>query len=537
MKPSFSRLLSVVACIAALASVISFAQQGQSKEDEAKYKLTPTLSIEFETGVYVPKDLEDSFKELDKMLTKELREDIRKGKESELFRFHHGFGTWLRNNWGLWKGLRLAKWFNGKGVFHPDDMSSIVLKSYWRRLNDKPLELEEQVKYYADYWKKAKEGAVKEEARVVVAKAKIREMMLNLAFRPGKAPEVEFGFKVSSDLDVNHAAKYRDGALILSERYLPEQKLYEGEVYFLDPRKQELYPVQLPEMDLVEQAAVLRRGVVFLGKSKGKVVMVEISGSRRTTLPVPVEGKFKLGIDQTRDAVLAVSKSYAGRWQDGKWNALNIGSLTLPETDKPPQIVGDRLYVHENNRPGFRESLVWVDLKAPKLTDFHSSTGVVGPGGPRWERISNYAVNRNGSMWVVSSHMGAETLLTQTPKGWRIAILNDGLKYMDDFFDKADSPDDRVFHSLSVTGVELQADASVRAVGARGLFTVTDKAMTPILWFSGTASDWSPTTLVSLGKDQYFVGCTYGGAVLLHRKGGTMAVTDLAKKIGKPRVF
>jgi hypothetical protein len=61
---------------------------------------------------------------------------------------------WMRNNWGLWGGSRLAKWFNNQGVKHPDDMSGVILDSFWRHLNDKPIKLEEQVKHYQDYWKK-----------------------------------------------------------------------------------------------------------------------------------------------------------------------------------------------------------------------------------------------------------------------------------------------------------------------------------------------------------------------------------------------
>jgi hypothetical protein len=60
---------------------------------------------------------------------------------------------WLRNNWGLWKGSRLSKWFNEKGIQAPDDMSGIILDSFWRHLNGKPLKLDEQIKYYQDYWK------------------------------------------------------------------------------------------------------------------------------------------------------------------------------------------------------------------------------------------------------------------------------------------------------------------------------------------------------------------------------------------------
>ena len=63
----------------------------------------------------------------------------------------------MRNNWALWKGSELSRWFNEKGIHHPDDMSGIIFDSFWRHLNNQPLKLEEQIKYYQDYWKKADE--------------------------------------------------------------------------------------------------------------------------------------------------------------------------------------------------------------------------------------------------------------------------------------------------------------------------------------------------------------------------------------------
>ena len=107
--------------------------------------------------VYIPKDLEDCFAELTKMLSKEEVEKMKNGSEDQMIHYHHGLGMWLRNNWGLWKGSRLKTWFKEKGIQHPDDMSGIIFDSFWRHLNDKPINLDEQIKVYQDYWKKTEE--------------------------------------------------------------------------------------------------------------------------------------------------------------------------------------------------------------------------------------------------------------------------------------------------------------------------------------------------------------------------------------------
>ncbi len=126
-----------------------------------KGRLTPTPDPGAASKVYVPKDLDDAFAELKKMLPPALLEEMGRRTEEEMILYHHGLGTWLRNNWGLWAGSRLARYFNGRGVEHPDDMSGIILTSFWRHIHSRPVELDAQVERYKAYWRGMEE---KEEA-------------------------------------------------------------------------------------------------------------------------------------------------------------------------------------------------------------------------------------------------------------------------------------------------------------------------------------------------------------------------------------
>lgn len=71
---------------------------------------------------------------------------------------HHDIGRWIRNNWGLWeqKG-RLYKWFKRKGIWHADDMSSIILTCFHRDYHKKPYNLKKQFDFFKDYWEKYKD--------------------------------------------------------------------------------------------------------------------------------------------------------------------------------------------------------------------------------------------------------------------------------------------------------------------------------------------------------------------------------------------
>ncbi len=106
-------------------------------------------------GIYIPRNLEDCFSQLNYYWSDTVKSDIL-GVSEEAFvaNMHLGLGMWIRNNWRLWSGSRLSEYFNYLGVNHPDDMSAIILVSYHRHLSQKPVKLEEQVLFYQDYWKK-----------------------------------------------------------------------------------------------------------------------------------------------------------------------------------------------------------------------------------------------------------------------------------------------------------------------------------------------------------------------------------------------
>ena len=61
---------------------------------------------------------------------------------------------WIRNEWGLWKKESdMYNYFYKMGLWHADDMSSVILTSYHRFINGKELSLKEQINHYLDYWK------------------------------------------------------------------------------------------------------------------------------------------------------------------------------------------------------------------------------------------------------------------------------------------------------------------------------------------------------------------------------------------------
>lgn len=113
----------------------------QEKKQEIlkqRENLKRNLVAEKINDIYIPKDLGECFIELDKLLSEINKNEMKaKTKREDMIDYHFGLGMWMRNNWGLWGGSRLQKYFTDRKVNHPDDMSSVVLEYYYDWLNGK----------------------------------------------------------------------------------------------------------------------------------------------------------------------------------------------------------------------------------------------------------------------------------------------------------------------------------------------------------------------------------------------------------------
>jgi len=90
-----------------------------------------------------------------------------KSEETSVSELHFTTGLWIRNNWIRGKDNDLVKYFDSIGINNPDDISSIILTSLHRKLNDREIKLNDQVKYYHDYWKSITERNNKSKEKAV----------------------------------------------------------------------------------------------------------------------------------------------------------------------------------------------------------------------------------------------------------------------------------------------------------------------------------------------------------------------------------
>lgn len=112
-----------------------------AKEDKVRFT-TDTLR-----GIYIPKDLEDCFKQIDKFWSDSTKRQVKTWTEDEFFQktYRFGIGLWIRNNWQLWGGSRLTAYFNKLGAYNPESISVIILTSYHRHLSGKEIKFADQI--------------------------------------------------------------------------------------------------------------------------------------------------------------------------------------------------------------------------------------------------------------------------------------------------------------------------------------------------------------------------------------------------------
>ncbi|WP_298425742.1 DUF6794 domain-containing protein [uncultured Kordia sp.] len=126
----------------------------------------------------IPKELKISFEYLDQNWNATAIETFKNISENDTTprNYHFGIGMHLRNNLLRHheESKNITKFFDSLGIQHYDDMSSIILTSYYRNLNQKNIKLKEQVTSYKAYWKPIFECEEKQKERAFAMYAKYR---------------------------------------------------------------------------------------------------------------------------------------------------------------------------------------------------------------------------------------------------------------------------------------------------------------------------------------------------------------------------
>ena len=88
-----------------------------------------------------PKLFCEPFVDLASKLSDEDKSFLANATGEDLIMLHHGFGTGVRNEYGLWKENALTQFFRAQGVEHPDDMSGHFICGLSKWLRKEPTDM------------------------------------------------------------------------------------------------------------------------------------------------------------------------------------------------------------------------------------------------------------------------------------------------------------------------------------------------------------------------------------------------------------
>lgn len=113
------------------------------------------IALEKINGRYIPKDVDDAIKELDKLVDMVGKAKFKaQPEEMAVRKVHFSFGRWMILNWGFYEGSRLSHYLRGLGITYPDDMATALMTWYHRHLLARPLDIEDLAKLFSERRKK-----------------------------------------------------------------------------------------------------------------------------------------------------------------------------------------------------------------------------------------------------------------------------------------------------------------------------------------------------------------------------------------------
>lgn len=85
-----------------------------------------------------PTTVQATVKDILANLSDESKATVRETKKEDLILFHHGWGTGIRNHYGLWRGNEALLKSACPDGCHPDEASMIIIEAVWTSLQQAP---------------------------------------------------------------------------------------------------------------------------------------------------------------------------------------------------------------------------------------------------------------------------------------------------------------------------------------------------------------------------------------------------------------
>ncbi|MES0490069.1 MAG: DUF6794 domain-containing protein [Leptospirales bacterium] len=95
-----------------------------------------------------PKNLEQCWALLELHLQPDELEEVKSTDKNELVKFHFTIGRYIKRHWIVKGDAELLEFFDSAGIESKDAKMAIIIDTFWRHLNDKPIDVEERIQHY-----------------------------------------------------------------------------------------------------------------------------------------------------------------------------------------------------------------------------------------------------------------------------------------------------------------------------------------------------------------------------------------------------
>lgn len=449
----------------------------------------------------LPSTLDEAIIQLKRTLSEEDLNHIKNGSEDDLALLHHGFGTGLRNSWGLWSGSSLSQWFNKKGIDHPDDMSGIIILSLYRDLNGTPRKLDEQIESYQTYWEEVKKMEELEADLDLVRSKRRKEAMLDWEWVSNHAPLVELPLQPEFH-DIWGLEPYGGGFLVVVKKWRKSfNPIWHDGIYFLSSPTASLKPVELKSCPEIYDLVVVENVANWLckGTDEGWSIVstaYNLKPKKRLLKITPDQEWLRLGKGEA--GLIVISSDAIYRESLGSLNTIYTAPSSTREYPKFDHDEGSRtgaeyFFPHRSSTPLEHKGAIYFQVEdTGNETDLYrlSLNGndlegidkifVYDYVGNWLIHISSFNVGVDSSLWIGSPKNG--TLVKVSENGEiKIASLFNQLSHIDSM-DNRKKTDNWKTH-LPTAAIHIKGNTMFLA-GTNGIAKVEQGKVTPIVYFT-----------------------------------------------------
>jgi hypothetical protein len=456
-----------------------------------------------ENSANTPGNLEESLAELDRILPPSRKLMIRMSNDSDMVGYHRGLGMTLRNQWGLWKGSKLSKFFNDRGIHHPDYMSGIILKSYWRHLHNQPIQLEREIVYYQTSWEKVKQAAAWEKAEAPKRIKRVQNAMMNWTYQEGAAPTAILP-KQHEFPGIWKLEPYRGGFLVVTQGFkglINEtfSHIWHNGIYFVASSNAPMQPVRKPGCGEIHDVVTQQAITYWLCKNQGRWrLLAENTDQTTEEIQVNLPSPW-LRLGTSKDSIFLMSQKSIyqlvhGQWvekftrhhlkqefspfdQDPPWMGNKL-EWTFPRKGDTPRIIDQHVYLWA--RDYGNESGLWrLDMRQPEAELEPIREFLTQPYYGNWEAHAGQILpTSQNTLWVTLSQ---DSLVAINPNSIQIPIYGGDIKF-NGIIGTLNS-DIKKKNNISVRAIYEASNNIIYLAGLKGIFQVQKGMVQPVVHF------------------------------------------------------